>query len=257
MVAASDGDSRSHSEDSQAKADSHARARTPREADKEQDEEAKQAEMEANRNAIQCQKEYNKYKLMLGQRLPEFAQQMESIERGIRRRQQNDAEEASRTTWNAAKRKLRIQQKSLEKHQQYQKNRAKFQGYIAQKLDYTEEDINAGKRSLFVDSDNFRIKQESKHLCDLALSMSEKYGPDAAWAADLRSTYKGNETIMRSTASLDEGADVPEGKEISSSYKNIFQVRAYLGAVKAHPNRVPRIVSTTIEDRTGRVEIIR
>ena len=217
MVAASDGDSRSHSEDSQAKADSHARARTPREADKELDEEAKQAEMEANRNAIQCQKEYNKYKLMLGQRLPEFAQQMERIEKGIRHRQQNDAEQASRTTWNAEKRKLQIQQKSLEKHQQYQKKRARFQGYIAKKLDYKEEDINAGKRSLFVDSDNFRIKQESKHLCDLGLSMSEKYGPDTAWVSDLRSTYKGNETMMRSATSvysIHEGGVVPDDKEI-------------------------------------------
>lgn len=217
MVAASDGDSRSHSEDSQAKADSHAHAHTPREADKEQDEEAKKAEMEANRNAIQCQKEYNKYKLMLGQRLPEFAQQMERIEKGIRHRQQNDAEQASRTTWNAEKRKLQIQQKSLEKHQQYQKKRARFQGYIAKKLDYKEEDINAGKRSLFVDSDNFRIKQESKHLCDLGLSMSEKYGPDTAWVSDLRSTYKGNETMMRSATSvysIHEGGVVPDDKEI-------------------------------------------
>ena len=34
---------------------------------------AKETEQEARRKVIQCQKEINKYKLKLGQRLPEFA----------------------------------------------------------------------------------------------------------------------------------------------------------------------------------------
>jgi len=77
-------------------------------------------------------------------------------------------------------RQLLNQQKSLENFEHYESSRSKFANYASCK---TQKSVDRG---LFIDSDNFRAKQESRELCDLGCSIAEKYGPYNGWKLGLR-----------------------------------------------------------------------
>ena len=83
-----------------------------------------------------------------------------------------------------------------------------------------------GKKSLFADSENFRSKQEGKQLCDLGLSLLEKYGPETGWKLGLRSDWKDRERVKagvgpaRATSQYSDHAEEPKiDQEIPCQYK--------------------------------------
>ena len=83
---------------------------------------------------------------------------MQQIEQNIKTRESNEAKEIKRKAMSPEHRKLRVQQRSLERYQHYQKKRAKFQAFVSSELGYTQEDVTDGRKSLFAASDNFRAK---------------------------------------------------------------------------------------------------
>lgn len=66
--------------------------------------------------------------------------------------------------------KLMQQERVLQRHENYERDRAYFNNYASVKInkDY--------KSNLMEKSDNMRPKVESAQLCDLAMSLEEKYG---------------------------------------------------------------------------------
>ena len=49
--------------------------------------------------------------------------------------------------------------------------------------------MRQGQVGLFVHSDNYRLNRESKELCELGDSFTEKYGCETGWRIGLRNRF--------------------------------------------------------------------
>ena len=162
---------------------------------------------------------------------------------------------------------MRIQQQSLEAFDKVERQRGAFQAYLAKRLNYDVSDIENGKKSLFVDSDNFHQQVERKELLDLALSLNEKYNPTKAWIYDLRSTYKDPEKKGGRRTMSQDGIAVAEGSgkkldgmglsEVDPVYQRVVAHYTSINDTVSDPNNVPFSHFTKFDDRTKRITISR